>query len=200
MPAEPESVRRRTGGRSARVREAVLRAALDVLTHDGPAAVSLSEIARRAGVHATSLQRRWGSTDAVLLDAMLSRSQESVPVPDTGTVRGDLVAFATSLALYLASERGAALTRTMAAVGDDAGLAESRNRFWRARYEIVCVVIDRAVDRAELPTGTDAGLALELLIAPLHFRHLLTREAIDEHFIEQTVEVLIDGLAARRGA
>lgn len=199
MSADTGSVRRRTGGRSARVREAVLRAALDVLTDDGPSGMSLNEIARRAGVHATSIQRRWGTTDAVLLDAMLANSQESVPVPDTGTVRADLAVFATSLALYLASERGAALTRAMATVVDDDSLAESRGRFWRARHDIARVVIDRAVDRGELPADTDTGLALEFLIAPLHLRHLLTREAIDERFIEQTVEILINGLAARRG-
>jgi hypothetical protein len=55
-----QEVRRRTGGRSARVREAVLHATLDALSEHAPGAVTISEIARRAGVHATSIQRRWG--------------------------------------------------------------------------------------------------------------------------------------------
>jgi AcrR family transcriptional regulator len=97
-----KDVRRRPGGRSARVRAAVLYAALEAMAEHGPS-VTISEIARRAGVHATSIQRRWGTTENVIRDAMLTRSQEELPVPDTGTLRGDLMAFARLIAAYLAT-------------------------------------------------------------------------------------------------
>ncbi|MDT5255712.1 MAG: hypothetical protein QOD10_792 [Mycobacterium sp.] len=191
-----KAVQRRPGGRSARVRAAVLQAALEAMAEHGPAGVTISEIARRAGVHATSVQRRWGTAENVTLDAMLTRSQEQLPVPDTGTLRGDLIAFARLIATYLATPLGTALSRTMAVAEDDPDMADGRLQFWRGRYDIARVMISRAIERRELADGTDSQLALELLIAPLHFRALLTRQPIDDTMIEQVVDTLLRGLAA----
>jgi AcrR family transcriptional regulator len=193
--AIPKEVQRRPGGRSARVRAAVLQAALEAIAEHGPGGVTISEIARRAGVHATSVQRRWGTADNVTLDAMLTRSEEQLPVPDTGTLRGDLIAFARLIAAYLATPLGTALSRMMAVAEDDPDMAAGRLEFWRTRYDIARVMISRAIGRRELAAGTDSQLALELLIAPLHFRALLTRQPIDDTMIEQVVDTLLRGLA-----
>jgi len=189
-----QQVRRRTGGRSARVRGAVLEAALQAMAEDGFGDVTISEIARRAGVHASSIQRRWGSRENVVLDALLTNSQEKLPIPDSGSLRGDLIAFARSITAYLATTLGEALVRTMAATDDDPTLAAGRTRFWQARYETARVIVDRAIERRELAAGTDPQLALELLVAPLHFRKLLTRQPVDDIFIELTVDTLLHGL------
>jgi AcrR family transcriptional regulator len=189
-----QEVRRRTGGRSARVRSAVLEATLQAAAEDGFGGVTISEIARRAGVHASSIQRRWGSRENVVLDAMLTNSQEKLPIPDSGSLRGDLIAFARSITAYLATPLGEALVRTMAATVDDPNLAAGRARFWLGRYETARVIVDRAIERRELAAGTDPQLALELLVAPLHFRKLLTRQAVDDAFVKHTVDTLIRGL------
>ncbi len=190
-----QQVRRRTGGRSARVRGAVLRAALQAIAEHGLDEVTISEIARRAGVHATSIQRRWGSRENVALDAMLTYSQEKLPIPDTGSLRDDLIAFARSIAAYLGTPLGEALARMMAATDDDSALVANRARFWQARYETARVIVDRAIDRREVAAGTDPELALELLVAPLHFRKLFTRQLLDDGFVEQMVDTLMHGLA-----
>ncbi|MFD5445741.1 TetR/AcrR family transcriptional regulator [Streptomyces tendae] len=187
-------VRRRTGGRSARVRQAVLDATLQAVAERGADAVSVPEIARQAGVHETSIYRRWGGREQLVTDALLTYSQELLPVPDTGTLRGDLIAFADSLAAYLATPLGTALTRAMSATHDDDVIAESRQRFWRSRFDLAQVMIDRAVTRGELPEGTDPALAVELLGAPLHFRSLLTRQPVDGTFTAKVVDVLLAGI------
>ena len=189
-----QQVRRRTGGRSARVRGAVLQAALEAMAEHGLDGVTISEIARRAGVHATSIQRRWGSRENVALDAMLTYSQEKLPIPDTGSLRDDLIAFARSIAAYLDTPLGVALARTMAATDDDPALVANRARFWQARYETARVIVDRAIDRREVPAETDPELALELLVAPLHFRKLLIRQPIDDSLVEHMVDTLLHGL------
>jgi AcrR family transcriptional regulator len=187
-------VRRRTGGRSARVRSAVLDATLQAMAEHGPSGLTISDIARRSGVHATSIQRRWGSRETVALDALLTYSQEKLPIPDTGTLRGDLIAFGRSIAAYLATPLGEALARTMAATEDDLSVAANRAEFWRARYEAARVIVDRAIDRREIAAKTDPELAMEMLVAPLHFRKLLIRQAIDESRVEHLVDTLIGGL------
>jgi AcrR family transcriptional regulator len=199
MTVDPveQPVRRRTGGRSARVRTAVLQAALETAAEHGLAGVTISEIARRAGVHATSIQRRWGSRDNVVLDAMLTYSRENLPIPDTGSLRDDLVAFARSLASYLDTPLGEAVARAMVATDDDPELAAGRARFWLSRYEIARVMVDRAIGRGELAAGTDPALTLELLIAPVHFRKLLSRQTVDDGFVVQLVDAMLGGLPRR---
>ena len=187
-------VRRRTGGRSARVRDAVLQGALQAMAEHGPGGVTISEIATRAGVHATSIQRRWGSRESVMLDALLTYSEEKLPIPDTGTLRDDLIAFGRSIAAYLATPLGEAVVQAMAATEDDPVLANNRTQFWESRYDVARVIVDRAIDRREMAADSDPQLALELLVAPLHFRKLLTRQPIDDSFVEHVVDALLHGL------
>jgi AcrR family transcriptional regulator len=193
LDAEHE-VRRRTGGRSARVREAVLHATIEALSQHEPRDVTISEIARRAGVHATSIQRRWGSKENVLLDALLTLSQEKVPIPDTGSLRGDLAAFSRSMAGYLAATAGETVVRTLAASEDDASMTANRDRLVLARYEAARVMIDRAAERGELRPGINPQIALELLVGPLHYRALITRHPIDAGYIEEMIDTLLRGL------
>jgi AcrR family transcriptional regulator len=188
------AVRRRTGGRSARVRAAVLKATLHAVAEHGADAVSIGEIARQAEVHETSIYRRWRTKEHLLLDALLDYSEAKLPIPDTGTLRGDLVAFATAVTAYLDSPLGRTLAKTMAVADDDA-LAASRAQFWKSRLDLASAMIARAKDRGEVPADLDAAAALELVIAPLHFRALLTRQPVDEHDIVQTVDALLTGLA-----
>ena len=188
-------VRRRTGGRSARVREAVLKATLHAVAEHGADAVSISEIARQAEVHETSIYRRWPTKEHLLLDALLDYSEAKLPIPNTGTLRDDLVAFATAVTAYLDSPLGRTLARSMAIAGDDDALAAGRAQFWKSRLDLASAMIARAKDRGEVPTDLDAATTLELVIAPLHFRALLTRQSTDEHDIAQLVDALLTGLA-----
>ena len=189
-----DQVRRRTGGRSAKVREAVLQATLQALDEHGYSGLTISEIARCSGVHATSIQRRWGSLENVLLEAVLGYSQQKLPVPNTGSLRGDLLAFARSLSRYLATPTGETVLRILAAAEADPALAVKRTQIIKARYDVTRVMVERAADRGELSAGTDPRLAVELLVAPLNLRKLMG-EPIDDKFVKQVVETLLRGLA-----
>ena len=86
--------RRRPGGRSARVRAAALEATLAELAESGYPELTLARVASRAGVNKTTLYRRWGTREALVLDAMLELAGEGVKIPDTGSLHGDLLAIA----------------------------------------------------------------------------------------------------------
>ncbi len=189
-----KGVQRRTGGRSARVRDAVLHATREALAQQGFDGLTISEIARRSGVHATSIQRRWGSLENVLFEVVIDNSEEALPIPDTGSLRGDLLAFGASMVRYLATPLGETLLRALISAADDDALAANRAQIVRARYVATSAMVERAIGRGELRAGTDAHLVLDLLIAPLHLRKL-TRQPIDDGFVEQIVDTLLGGLA-----
>lgn len=173
------------------MRAAVLRAALDIITEGEAGEVSLSRIARRAGVQTSSILRRWGSLDAVLLDAVLTYSEQRIPVPDNGSLREDLIAMARSICDYLAGPQGSTLARIMAAAEDNPSTAQTRELFWASRYEAAAVIVQRAVNRGEVGADVDAALLLDLLIGPIHFRHLLTRQPTDPELIERSVDAVV---------
>lgn len=184
-------MQRRPGGRSARVRAAVLSAALDAVREHGLEGFAIADVARRAGVHETSIYRRWGSREKLLLEALLDQSEQLLPVPDTGALRSDLTSFLEELAAMLNEPAGRALLHTLAAPTADPSLPEARAAFWQRRYDRVRPMIDRAVDRGELPAGIDTRLLLEALIGPLHFRALLTDEPIAPGYTDALVDMLL---------
>ncbi|MFB7476542.1 TetR/AcrR family transcriptional regulator [Kitasatospora sp. NPDC056184] len=192
---EPEPIRRRPGGRAARVRQAVLTAAMELLAEEGITRLTVAGVAARAGVNETTVYRRWGSREKLVLDAMLAGSNEGIPVPDTGAVRTDLAAFARALAEYLATPAGRSVARAAALSSDDPGLAEAWQAFWQSRLNQAGAVVARAVERGELPAGTDTALALELLCSPLQTRALLGHRPVAEPDLpERLADLVLNGL------
>ncbi|MFD2472323.1 TetR/AcrR family transcriptional regulator [Amycolatopsis silviterrae] len=187
-------VRRRPGGRAARVRAAVLDATNQLLREEGLTGLKVSEVAQRAQVNETTVFRRWGTRENLIIDALLADAAEQLPVPDNGTLRDDLLAYATSLAKYLTSPAGNALERTLASAGDDPTTRQLRDQYWNARYAQSGQIAARAVERGELPEATDPRFVLEMLVAPLHFRIVLTREPLEPDLPARIVDTLLHGL------
>ena len=88
--ARPEPGTVRPGGRTAKVREAVMRAAGDALAEDGFDRLDLAEIARRAGVGKTTVYRRWGTVPGLVADLLGEMAADSLPRTETGSLFGDL--------------------------------------------------------------------------------------------------------------
>lgn len=174
----------------------MLNATLDALLDHGVDALSVAEIAQRAGVHETSIYRRWGTRASLALDAVLSRAQQQIPTPDNGSLREDLVTLVHAIAAFVTSPLGELLLR-MALRSDLPEYEVARNKFWNERLALGSVVLERAAARGELRAGVDHQVALEALVGPLHVRLLLTREPLDERFLHNVVDLIVDGIAAR---
>jgi AcrR family transcriptional regulator len=159
----------------------------------------VSEIAARAEVNETTIYRRWGTRENLLIDALLDAT-EQLRVPDTGSLRDDLVAYAVDLAEFLATPVGHALERTLAVAGDDPDTRRARDRYWASRAALSTQMIVRAVDRGELPATVDPDLAIEMLVSPVHFRILLTREPVDDRMPARLVDALLGGIGGIGGA
>jgi AcrR family transcriptional regulator len=177
----------------------VHQAVLDVVAEHGVDQVGIPEISRRAGVRDSSIYRRWGTRENLILDALLAASERTLPVPDTGTLHGDLTAFGTALIDYLDAPLGQGLLRALPFTTDSVEISEERKAFWENRYRATKVMVSRAVARGEVPPDTDARSAIELLIAPIHFRNLLTGERIDAEFAGQLATYVVRALQAPGG-
>jgi AcrR family transcriptional regulator len=199
--AEPSAPRRRRpGGRSARVRADAIAATLAELAESGYSALSFENVARRAGVHKTTLYRRWGTREELVLEAMLDRAAQRISVPDTGSLRQDLFELARTAAANAATPEVAAMARAVAAQAPhDSRLAAANRRFWDERLAMDAAIVEGAIQRGELVCETDARLVIESLLGPIHLRLLLTGEPIDDSFLQAVVDVVVDGVTRRQG-
>ncbi len=194
-PAEPKP---RPGGRSARVREAVLNAAFAELGEKGYAGFNMEAVARRSGVHKTTVYRRWPTREALVMDALDSRSDRYTPIPVTGSLRGDLRAFGEEVFAKLSSPHGRAMLKSLvAAVDESPEILEKVRSFWRERLDVGGAVLARGISRGELPPDTDADLAIESFLGPIYLRVLLSGYPVNGDVLERLVDLLIDGIFHR---
>ena len=163
---------------------------------DGPSGFTIAEVARRAGVHETSIYRRWGTRERLAFEALAELSSDLLPIPDTGSIRGDLVRFGELLVSYAKTPLGAAVWRTMAATADDESADAIRARFWQARYAESRHIVDRAIERAELPASADPRLLLEVFVAAVHFRLLQTHQEVTTDHLKAVAELVVAGVSA----
>ncbi len=188
----------RPGGRTARVREAVLRAAGDALVEKGTD-VDLAEVARRAGVGKTTVYRRWGTVHGLIADMLAEMAESSLPRARTGGLDGDLAAQAALIRRTLTDERQGPLFKALiAAAASDARTAAALHRFYRARIDEWSPCVTEAVERGDLPEGTDADEVIRALSAPLYYRFLVSGDPLDEAAARRAVAAT--AAAARSGA
>jgi AcrR family transcriptional regulator len=189
----------RPGGRSARVRSAVISATLAELAARGYSGTSPESVAARAGVHKTTIYRRWRTKEMLVLDAMLHQAGQIVAVPNTGSFRGDLMELARRSVAIQTSPAGAAVVRAVAgeAPGNPEMAAASR-RFWTERLELDRTIVERARARGEIDAHTAARPVIEALLGPLYFRLLVTGEPLDANFVEAVVDLVFTACVDRR--
>jgi AcrR family transcriptional regulator len=182
--------------RGEHVRQTVLTAAFDELAEHGAGAATIAGVARRSGVHETTIYRRWVTKENLFVEALLSRSAEEIPTPDTGSIRDDLLAVVRAVIAYVTSPVGLAALHVATLTADDQ--QDARQAFWAGRINALRPVVERGIARGELRPDTDAGLLLETLIAPLHGRLLLTGETVDEQLGERIVDLVLQGAVCRQ--
>lgn len=193
----PRVGERRPGGRAARVRASVLDATIELLSEVGYERLTMEAIASRAGVHKTTVYRRWPTKAELVLDATRTISERGIPVPDTGTLRGDLGALARDVVATIGTEAGGRRSLSLvAAAASTPELAAAMHRFWAERFSATRPIVERAIARGELPVTADANTIIEALIGPLWIRLLLTGEALDESVADRVADLVAAGAGA----
>src|ERR1700722_10386896 len=103
----------RPGGRTARTKAQAFEAAAALLAERDAADIAMTDIAGRAGGAATSLYRRWGDVRSLLTEMAVERLMEDSPLPDTGSLEGDLRTWGRTVAQSLRSREGSAFFRIL---------------------------------------------------------------------------------------
>ena len=198
MAAESKTNTRRTEGvrvkgRAARVVSDVLTATAEELSRVGYGALRVEDVAARSSVNKTTIYRRW-PTKPELVGAALRAVWESPEVPDTGSLRSDFVTSLSKTAAFAMSPIGRGLTRVIQverAHPELEPIARSLREDLRSRRELL---VQRAVDRHELPADADVRFLHDMMTAPIFWRLFTDGESVDTAFIENVVDVVLCGV------
>jgi AcrR family transcriptional regulator len=183
------------------VRAAVLAATIEELAAAGYANLSLESIARRAGVHKTTLYRRWGTRESLILDVLRQSASEVVPVPDTGSLRGDLLQLARAAVANASSQTIEPIIRTaISELPRNRALAEASRRFWDERMALDGVVVTRAIARGEVPPDTDPRQVIEAILGPLHLHLLITGTPANSAAVDAAVDLVLTAVTMKPAA
>ncbi len=156
----------RPGGRSARVREAVLAATAIEVSEVGYAELSLARVAERAGVAPTTVRRRWGHPRPARRRPVRRAGVTAPRIPSSTRWRPICARFAAAVAGALGDVAVQRLLRGMLALPTD-DLGPIQREYWTARVAVADGIVARAIERGEVPEGTSGWSVVEPVLAPI---------------------------------
>ena len=177
--------------------KALCRALFEEWARSGYAALSLERVASRAGAGKAAIYRRWPSKRDFASEAVATMATDLTAIPDEGDLEADILAFLRGLRRVLRhpqvrrilpdlhAER--ARSDELAPLLD--GVAEARRRRGQE-------ILDRAIQRGDLPPSLDRELALDLLPSPLYWRIVVTQRRITMPELRRQAHVLAAALRA----
>ncbi|GAA5067171.1 AcrR family transcriptional regulator [Thermocatellispora tengchongensis] len=189
-PVQPRPGRKR----SEESRLAILTAAFELIAEVGYAGLTIEGIAARSGTGKQTIYRWWPSKADVLMDAMATKAELYVPIPDTGSYAADLRAFLeASFTLARRPAVADGLRALMAEAQIDAAFGERfRASFLRPRRDALGIVLERARSRGELPPGLSPGAIADIVFGTIWYRLLATRRLPDDRLVEELVTALTE--------
>ena len=189
--------------RSEKAHQAILAAAMDLLLDQGVHAMSMDDVARRAGVSKATIYRWWPTKERLALDALATEwAVSSTPGSgtDTGSLRADLLArFRPWVRQLNRKPYARVVAGLVAAAQTDPEFAELyRAHFVQPRREATRDQLVRARDRGEIVGDTDLELTLDLLYGPIYHRLLHGHAPLTERFAQDVINSVIAAISEKK--
>lgn len=176
--------------RSESARQAVLDAAVRLIDRDGYGQVTIERIAREGGVSKQTIYRWWPSKAAITLEALNEGAATIAPLPDTGSLEGDLRTFVRRSVAGASRGNTRLLAALMAEAQLDPAFAESfRTGFLARRREVLQELLERHAGRSH--AGDEIDFLVELVFATLWYRILAHNRPLDRRFADRLTDAVL---------
>ena len=164
---------------------------LEVLRTRGYRAVTMVGIARKVKRARASVYRRWPSKPYLVADCLVS-TMGARPAPDTGALRGDLLAAVGTFQRAFSGPLRQALPGLVADMAHDPRLAQAvRRQVLAPRRQSMREALQRARARGEARRSVDTELLLDLLAGPFYFRTLFGHARVDRRLTRGVVDQVL---------
>lgn len=183
----------RHGGRHLDVSrdDALREAALRLLAEIGYDRLTVEAIAACAGAGKATIYRRWSGKAELVVDALTCAKQD-VEAPDTGTLRGDLVALSRRSSKEKARLDTSVMVGLVSALPHDPELrAAFQERLVAPHVRELTAVFTRAVERGEIEPVENVDVVASILPALFLHRLLVVGAAPDPAYVETVIDGII---------
>lgn len=175
--------------------DAILEAAIDVLGDVGYDGMTVDMVALRAKAGKATVYRRWSSKEELVLAAVaqLKRGQvDLIRLPDTGSLRDDLLALFKPDSADEDIRRRKAVAGLASMLSHHSAFADAANSAlaepWAEAHRLL---MQRAVDRGEIPASADIETVCLVLPTMAAYRALVQRKPFDREFLVSNVDGVI---------
>ncbi|GHH71923.1 TetR/AcrR family transcriptional regulator [Promicromonospora soli] len=182
----------------------ILDAALDVLSETGYDGMTIDMVAARAKAGKATLYRRWPSKAELVLDAvvcMKSRDIDLAALPDTGTLRGDLVAMIRPPSIRDSERKLKVMAGIASMIARSPELAAAaQEALVEPRASANRIFFRRAIERGEIPADADIERLCMIGPAMVAYSVLMLGKPVDREFLISTIDGVILPAAGLRTA
>jgi AcrR family transcriptional regulator len=172
---------------------AILESAIELIAEVGYERTTIDAIAQRAGVGRPTVYRRWpGGKDELVAAALRAQREAVPPIPDTGTLRGDLLALAHALVEHMQNRGRLALGLLSQMRASDELARLFREHIVPAREVWMLTPVARAVERGELRRERPVSpLFVDVAPALVFARFQFHRGPLDDAFAAELVDEIL---------
>lgn len=168
----------------------ILAATIDALAELGYDRLTMDAVARRAHASKATLYRRWQGKATLVGEALLT--QDPLVAPDTGSLRGDLVAAYCGLGGLADPRNVAAIGAVITALGRDVEFAEEfRARFIAPRLATASTILERAVARGEIPADRPVDLLALALPGTVLYGLFVLGQVPDADLVTRVIDEVV---------
>lgn len=173
----------------------ILEAALDVLAETGYDGMTIDMVAARAKAGKATLYRRWPSKNELVLDAVACMKFATIDfenLPDTGTLRGDLVAMIKPPSIKDAERKMKVMAGLVSMMALNPELADTaRQALIEPRAAVNRIFFQRAIDRGEIPADVDLDLLCLISPSMASYRTLMLRQPVNREFLLSIIDSVV---------
>ena len=184
-----------TARRGQAARQRIIDATREVLLDTGLGGFTVEAVAAASGAARTTIYRHWPDPHDLVVDTLNSMAGE-FPIPDTGSLLGDLEACARLLRPIFDDPRTRRLLLDVArAASEDPEMERIRNRTLEARRQPVQVMLQRAIHRGEIDPDIDMTMAMHLVEGPMLSATVLQNLTLTDDTISAMAHRIVKALA-----
>ncbi len=187
-------------GLPARLRDRIFDGVLAELVESGIDEFSVARVARQAGIAQQVIDRHWPDGRVLLMEGILARAHDAVPIPDEGSLVRDLRQFARSLAGLTGTPVGRQRFRRLVPGGGDTDLSNVGPDFWAFQMAAMEQMFRQAAERSELRSDIDEALAARMLAAALTYDMVYNDSPTDPDYAQQVVRTFLHGVLTAEGS
>lgn len=179
------------------VRQQILDGAVSEFAAKNFSGFTLEGAAARAGVDVQTVRQLWANGPELLTAALRDYGERHLPIPDTGTLHGDLLEYAKSYAAMIGSPTGRRLMDAVIIKPVDWDLSVSRPTYLEKREVRMSAVLQRGIQRGECAPGIDIVRIIDMIEVALCVPIMLYDRPITDEDCELVIDVVLNGIGPR---